>query len=151
MQSKAATPQAYLDGLPEDRKAAVGALRKAILKRLPNGFQETMGYGMINYVVPHSLYPAGYHVDPKLPLPFIAIGSQKHFVALYHMGLYGEKQLLDWFTREFAKRSETKLDMGKSCVRFKKPESIPLDLIGELAGKLTVKDWIAAYEKARKR
>jgi hypothetical protein len=151
MQSQAATPQAYLESLPEDRQAAMQALRKAIKKNLPKGFAETMGYGMIGYVVPHSLYPAGYHCDPKIPLPFMSIGSQKHFVAVYHMGVYADKKLSDWFAKEYAKRAEGRLDMGKSCIRFKRPEKIPFDLIGELAGKITVKEWIARYEKALKR
>ncbi len=126
-------------------------LRDVLLKKLPKGFAEVMSYGMIGYVVPHSLYPAGYHVDPKLPLPFISIASQKNFIALYHMGLYGDPALLKWFTGEFAKQGKAKLDMGKSCVRFKKPAEIPFKLIGELAAKRMPKEWVAGYEKALKR
>lgn len=123
-------------------------LRKVIAKNLPKGFSETMAYGMIAYVVPHSLYPDGYHCDPKTPLPFINIASQKNFIAVYHMGIYADKKLLDWFSKEYPKHSKTKLDMGKSCIRFKKPDQIPFKLIGELASKMTVKEWIALYEKA---
>src|SRR3954470_2503939 len=119
MQSKAASPQEYIDSLPADRKHAMSELRKVILKNLPRGFSEVMSYGMLGYVVPHSLFPAGYHCNPKDPLPFMCIGSQKNFIALYHMGIYGDPQLLKWFTSEYAKQSKTKLDMGKSCVRFK--------------------------------
>lgn len=148
MQSKATTPQEYFDTLPEARKKAMTELRKVILKNLPKGFKEVMNYGMVGYVVPHSLYPAGYHCNPEQPLPFICIASQKNFVALYHMGIYADKKLLDWFMKEYPKHSQTKLDMGKSCIRFKKPEHIPFKLIGELVSKMTPKDWIAAYEKA---
>ena len=133
MQSKAATPQEYIDSLPEDRKNAMTELRKIILANLPKGFKEGMGYGMLGYVVPHSLYPAGYHCDPKLPLPFMSVASQKNFIAVYHMGVYADQKLLKWFTDEFTKHSKTKLDMGKSCIRFKKPEQIPFKLMGELA------------------
>ena len=122
-------------------------LRKVILKNLPKGFAEVMNYGMLGYVVPHALYPAGYHCDPKLPLPFMNIASQKNFIALYHMGIYADKKLLDWFTKEYPKHSKTKLDMGKSCIRFKKPDQIPFTLIGELASKLSPKEWIALYEE----
>lgn len=151
MQSKAATPDEYVDSLPEDRKEAMTKLRKTIKKNLPKGFKEVMSYGMIGYVVPHSIYPAGYHCDPKLPLPFMCIASQKNFIALYHMGIYGDPQLLKWFTDGYAKAVPTKLDMGKSCVRFKKPEHIPYQLIGELTAKITPQDWIAMYEKVLQR
>ncbi len=149
MQSKASTPEEYLDSLSEDRKAAMTELRKQIKKNLPKGFAEGMTYGMIGYFVPHSIYPAGYHATPELPLPFISIASQKNFIALYHMGIYADVQLLAWFKKEFAKQSPAKLDMGKSCIRFKRPEQIPMKLIGELAGKITVSQWIAAYEQNR--
>ncbi len=146
MQSKATTPVEYVESLPEDRKTAITKLRKVIMKNLPKGFEEVMSYGMIGYVVPHSIYPGGYHCDPKLPLPFMNIASQKNFVAVYHMGMYIDPSLLKWFTSEYTKHSSLKLDMGKSCLRFKKPEQIPFDLIGELASKMTVKEWIALYE-----
>lgn len=146
MQSKALTPQEYMDALPEERRQAINALRKAITKNLPKGFKEVISYGMLGYVVPHSLYPTGYHCDPKLPLPFINIASQKNFIAVYHMGIYSDKDLLNWFTTEYPKHSKSKLDMGKSCIRFKKPEQIPFELIGELAAKMSPQKWIEVYE-----
>ena len=150
MQSKAATPEEYVESLPDDRREAINKLRKVIRKNLPKGFAEEMSYGMIGYVVPHKLYPKGYHCDPKLPLPFLNIASQKNFIALYHMGIYMNPKLLDWFTNEYPKHSKKKLDMGKSCLRFKKPDEIPYDLIGELASKVTVAEWVSLYEKALK-
>ncbi len=125
MQIKAASPDEYLEKIPEDRKEAMSKLRTVIKMNLPEGFQETMSYGMIGYVVPHTLYPAGYHCTPELPLPFMNIASQKNFIAVYHSGIYADKNLLDWFVSEFPKHSKLKLDMGKSCIRFKKPEHIP--------------------------
>ena len=151
MQSKAATVEDYIKELPKDRQEAIIELRKVVKKNLPKGFSEGMGYGMIGYCVPHSLYPAGYHCDPKLPLPFMNIASQKNFIALYHMGVYGDPQLLKWFTDEYAKAGVGKLDMGKSCIRFKKPENIPYKLIGELVSKITPQQWIEKYEKIVKR
>lgn len=151
MTSKATTPEQYLKELPAERKEAVSQLRNTVLKNLPKGFKEVMGYGMLGYVVPHDIYPAGYHCNPKLPLPFANIASQKNFIAFYHMGIYASPDLLKWFTQEYPKHSRAKLDMGKSCIRFKKPEHIPYKLIGELVKKVSVKDWIAAYEKAFKR
>ena len=151
MQSKAATPEEYIENLPDDRKTAVKKLRKIILKNLPKGFTECMNYGMLGYVIPHSLYPGGYHCDPRQPVPFMNIASQKNFIAVYHMGVYADKKLLDWFTKEYAKQSKTKLDMGKSCIRFKKFDQIPYKLIGELAGKMTPKDWLTLYEKYTKK
>jgi uncharacterized protein YdhG (YjbR/CyaY superfamily) len=148
MQSKAATVEDYLEELPEDRKKAMTQLRKVIKKNIPKGFEEGMGYGMMGWVVPHKLYPGGYHCTPELPLPFMGIASQKHFIAVYHMGVYCDKTLLSWFQKEYAKISNTKLDMGKSCIRFKKPENIPFALIGELASKMTPQEWIVRYEKA---
>ena len=151
MPKPAATPQEYLDVLPPDRRDALSALRKAINKNIPKGFAETISYGMPGWVVPHSLYPAGYHCDPALPLPFLSIASQKNFVAVYHMGLYADPALLAWFQAEYARQAEGKLDMGKSCIRFKKPERIPFGLIGDLASRMTPKQWIALYEKNLKR
>ncbi len=107
-----------------------------------------MNYGMIGYVVPHTLYPKGYHCKPTDPLPFMNIASQKNFIAVYHMGLYADPQLLKWFTQEYPKHSTQKLDMGKSCIRFKKPDQIPFKLLGELAAKMTPTQWIQLYEKA---
>lgn len=151
MQSTANTPEEYINSIPEDRKQIMAELRNVIRKNLPEGFEEVMSYGMISYVVPHSLYENGYHCNPKQPLPFMSIASQKNFVALYHMGIYADKDLLKWFVDEYEKRSKIKLDMGKSCIRFKKPDAIPMDLLGELASKMTTKEWIAIYESAIKK
>ncbi|MCW4470273.1 DUF1801 domain-containing protein [Flavobacterium sp. MFBS3-15] len=137
----------YMEALPEDRKIAMQKLREVINANLPGGFDERISYGMIGWVVPHSAYAPGYHCDPKLPLPFLSIASQKNFIAVYHMGIYASKDLLDWFTAEYPKHVKTKLDMGKSCIRFKKPEAIPFGLIGELVSKMTMEDWINLYEK----
>ena len=149
MQSTAATVDEYLASLPEERKGVMTELRKAIKKNLPKGFQEVMSYGMIGWVVPHSLYPDGYHCDPRTPLPFMNIASQKNHIALYHMGVYSAQPLLEWFRAEWPKHSSKKLDMGKSCIRFKKPEDVPVALIGELASKLTPQQWIEIYEKLK--
>jgi hypothetical protein len=146
MTSTAKTPEEYLDALPDDRKAAINHLRDAIRKTLPDGFAETMAYGMLAYVVPHSRYPAGYHCDPKQALPFVSVASQKNFIALYHMGLFSMPELQKWFQDEYPKHSKKKLDMGKSCVRFKKPDDIPYELIGELMKKVSPEEWIAVYE-----
>jgi hypothetical protein len=151
MQSKAKTPDAYVAEIPEERQKAFTKLRSVIRKNLPKGFSETMGYGMMGYVVPHSKYPAGYHCNPKDPLPFMGIASQKNFIAVYHMGVYADPKLLKWFTAAHAKASPKKLDMGKSCIRYKKPDDIPFDLIGELASKITADEWIAMYEKVLKK
>lgn len=151
MQAKEISPDQYVNSLPEDRKEAITQLRKIILKNVPKGFQEAMSYGMLGYVVPHKLYPAGYHCNPELPLPFISLASQKNFIALYHMGMYADKKLLQWFTTEYPKHTKAKLDMGKSCIRFKKIDQIPYKLIEELVKKMTVKDWITIYEKEVKR
>ncbi len=145
------TPDTYIDILPVGRKEAVQKIRETILANLPEGFIETMGYGMIAYVVPHSVYPPGYHCDPKLPLPFINLASQKNSIALYHMGLYADKEMLDWFVNEYPKHSKLKLDMGKSCIRFKKPDQIPFELIGELVAGISVERWIQLYESNIKR
>lgn len=151
MQSKAATVKEYIDSLPDDRKKAISALRKAILKNIPKGFKEEMNYGMIGYVIPHSLYPKGYHCDPTKPLPYMNIASQKNFIAVYNMGVYGDKKLLDWFVKEYKKCCKTKLDMGKACIRFKKTEDIPYTLIGELAGKISAEKWIEICDKYSKK
>ncbi|GIV31193.1 MAG: hypothetical protein KatS3mg029_0544 [Saprospiraceae bacterium] len=151
MQSKATSPEAYIDELPPERREAISRLRQVILENLPDGFEETMSYGMIGYVVPHSIYPAGYHCNPKQALPFMSIASQKNYIALYHMGLYANEGLMKWFVEEYQRRVAGKLDMGKSCVRFKKMEHIPYDLIGELVQKMSAEEWIALYEAAIKR
>lgn len=146
MQSKAATVDEYISEVPEVQREAIARLREIISKNIPEGFSEQMSYGMIGYVVPHALYPKGYHCTPKLPLPFLNVAAQKNFIALYHMGLYADPALLAWFTDEFAKVSQKKPDIGKSCLRFKNPESIPYELIGQLVQKQTVADWISLYE-----
>ncbi len=147
MRYEASSPEEYLNEIPEERKAVIAQLRKVILENLPEGFEETMGYGVIGYVVPHSLYPAGYHCNPKEPLPFMGIASQKHFVAVYHMGVYADQELLNWFVQEYPKHMKTKLDMGKSCIRFKKMDQIPYALIGELSKKITVEQWIEKCDR----
>lgn len=136
----------FLNQISEERKEVFNRLRQTILDHIPSGFQEEMSYGMLGYVVPHTVYPAGYHCDPKLPLPFISIASQKNFIALYHMGIYAKPELLEWFQAAYSTHVKGKLDMGKSCIRFKKMDQIPFDLIGELVQKMTVEDWIQTYE-----
>lgn len=149
MQSKAKTVKEYLAELPPERKAAIQAVRKVILKNLPKGCEEIMQYGMIGYVVPHSVYPPGYHCDPKQPLPFMGLASQKNHMAIYMMGIYMDKETESWFTKAY-KASGKKLNMGKSCVRFKKLEELALEVIGRAVGRTPVKEYIAQYEKARK-
>ncbi|MBQ4818927.1 DUF1801 domain-containing protein [Aquimarina sp. MMG016] len=146
MQYEAKTPDEYIKAIPEERQAVMSELRKVIKDNLPKGFSEEINYKMIGYVVPHTLYPDGYHCDPKLPLPFMNIASQKNFIAVYHSGIYADKELMDWFVGEYPKYVKTKLDMGKSCIRFKKIDQIPMKLIGELASKITVEEWINIYE-----
>jgi uncharacterized protein YdhG (YjbR/CyaY superfamily) len=136
----------YINQLPEERKETIKKLVHLFRKSLPIGFEETMSYGMVGFVVPKSSYPNGYHCDKSLPLPFINIGSQKNFIGLYHMGLYANQSLFSWFTEEYDKRYTAKLDMGKSCIRFKKAENIPWELLDELATKMTVAQWITLYE-----
>ena len=147
MKIEAKSVEDYLSKVPEERKGPMNALRDTINSNIPKGFEETMLYHMPAWVVPLSTYPAGYHTTPGEPLPFINIASQKNFVALYHMGVYADLDLLHWFQSEYPKHSATKLDMGKSCVRFKKPEAIPLELVGQLASKMTVERVIEIYEQ----
>ncbi len=148
MQIPASTPEEYVAAIEDEvKKSAIEKLRTVIKKNIPKGFKEMTGYGMLGYSVPHSIYPKGYHCDPKQPLPFVGIAAQKNFVAIYHMGIYASPELLNWFTAEHTSRVKNKLDMGKSCIRYKKPETIPYDLIAELMTKMTVEDWIALYEK----
>ena len=151
MKHKADSVAEYLTAIPEDRQPAMNKLHDTIVNNLPSGFEPMLNYGMIGYVVPQSIYPDGYHCNPKLPLPFMNIASQKNFIAVYHMGIYSSPELMDWFVGEYPKHVKTKLDMGKSCIRFKKIETIPYKLIGELATKMTVKDWVSIYEKALKK
>ncbi|RIV73159.1 DUF1801 domain-containing protein [Flagellimonas aequoris] len=143
----AKTPEEYISKVPEDRKEVTSKLRETVKTNLPEGFEECITYGMIGYVVPHSLYPNGYHCDPKQPLPFTCIASQKNFVALYHSGIYADKELHDWFVSEYPNYVATKLDMGKSCIRFKNMKTIPYPLIGELCRKMSPQDWINIYEQ----
>jgi hypothetical protein len=143
MQSKAKTVSAYLKELPADRRRAIGAVREVILENLPEGYEETMNYGMIGYFVPHRLYPKGYHCDPSQPLPFAGLASQKNYMSLYMMTLYGP--LEDWFRDEFRK-SGKKLDMGKCCVRFKRLEDLPLDVVGRAIAKVPVDEFITHYD-----
>lgn len=151
MRSEAKTVIEYLSSVPEERIVPMEKLYKAIKKNLPKGFAEGMGYGMMGWDVPHSLYPVGYHCDPKQPLPFMGLASQKNFIAVYHMGIYSDPELLKWFTDEYPKHCKRKLDMGKSCMRFKYMDDIPYSLIGELATKMTPQAWIAMYEKVLKK
>ena len=155
MQFKSKTILEYISQLTEDRKEPISKLRNIINQNIDRGFSEEINYGMIGWVVPHSVYPEGYHCDPKLPLPFMSIASQKHFIAVYHMGVYANPKLLEWFISEYPKHCSTKLDMGKSCIRFKIVENIPYNLIGELVTKISANDWIMLYESnvkdARKR
>jgi uncharacterized protein YdhG (YjbR/CyaY superfamily) len=145
------TVQDYIAELPAERKEAVEKLRQTIADHLPIGFEETLGYGMIAYVVPKTTYPAGYHCGKALPLPFINIASQKNFIALYHMGIYANPDLLNWFVAQYPKHCSAKLDMGKSCIRFKKLDQIPYQLIAELVDKISPQQWIAVYEEQFKR
>ena len=151
MTSDAKNPEEYINSLPEDRKIHIEKLRNIILKNLPKGFQEGMNYGMMGYYVPHTIYPNGYHCKPTDPLPFLGFASQKNSINLYHMGIYANKDLYDWFVAEYPKYASRKLDMGKSCVRFKKLDEIPYTLIGELMKKMSVKDWIDFYEMTLKK
>lgn len=151
MQYEANSPEDYISQVPEERQDTLKTLREVINSNLPEGFEEGMIYKMIGYYVPHSVYPDGYHCDPKTPLPFMSFASQKNSVNLYHSGIYAKKELRDWFVNEFPKHSNRKLDMGKSCIRFKKLDDIPFKLIGELTKKMSCKEWINIYETALKK
>ena len=151
MTSTAATVQDYMNELPEDKKDGIEKLRSLILENLPKGFEEGMSYGMIGYYVPHSIYPSGYHCSPQLPLPFMSVAGQKNSINFYNMGIYANPELYNWFVVEFPKHSSKKLDMGKSCIRFKKATDIPFELLGELVRKVSVSDWIATYESVFKK
>ena len=151
MKVKASSISEYLENIPVERKAVMDKLISTISKSLPNGFKEQLDYGMPAWIVPHSLYPDGYHCTPELPLPFMNLASQKKYIALYHMGIYANPELMQWFVSEYPKHCSKKLDMGKSCIRFKKIEEIPFALIAELCTKMTPQDWIDLYEKKIKR
>ena len=148
MRYDADSVQKYLEQLPPDRREVMERLRSVVLENLPEGFEEDIGYGMMGYNVPKSTYPAGYRPTPGEPLPFLGLASQKNHIAIYHMGIYMAPDLLTWFTDEYSKRMTTKLDMGKSCIRFKNPKTIPYDLIGELCRKMTVDEYVRLYEEA---
>ncbi len=149
MKIEISSPDEYIKQLPPGRQLPMKKFRKVIEANLPVGFKETMSYGMIGYVVPHTIYPAGYHCNPVLPLPFIHLASQKNYISFYHSALYLDKKIAAWATEEFQKHSSVKLDIGKSCIRFKKLDEIPYDLVGELCTKFTPEHWIELYEKAR--
>jgi hypothetical protein len=151
MQIPAKNPKEYISKVPEDRLTYFKKLRQTILNNIPKGFEEQMNYGMIGYVVPKKIFPAGYHCDTNLPLPFVNIASQKNFIALYHSGIYADPELHDWFVKEYPKYCKTKLDMGKSCIRFKKIEQIPYELIAQLVKKMSCKEWVKLYEFKAKR
>ena len=150
MQYKATSPEDYINQVPEERQETLKKLRKVINANLPKGFEEGIQYGMIGYFVPHSIYPDGYHCTPSEPLPFMSFASQKNSVNLYHSGIYAVPEIHDWFVNEYPKHCKRKLDMGKSCIRFKKLDEIPFDLIGELSAKLSVDEWVNIYENAVK-
>jgi len=137
----------YTNSLASDRKTTITQLINVIEQNIPKGFEKVMNYGMPSFVIPHSIYPNGYHCDTTLPLPFIGVSNQKSSISLHHMGLYADPELLNWFKSEYPKHSNTKLDMGKSCIRFKKFNEIPYELIGILSNKMTVKNWIDIYEQ----
>lgn len=140
--------RAYLEGLEPSRREGVSCIRNILLAALPDGFQEEMQYRMPSYTVPLDVYPAGYHCDPKLCLPFMAVAGNKGGISLYHMGLYADPAMMDWFLDRYQQETSRKPDVGKSCIRFKKTEDIPVQTIRELAGRLTPAGWIALYEKA---
>ena len=141
------TIESYIKSLPKDRKVSVQKIIKVVEENIPVGYTKVMNYSMPSFVIPHSIYPAGYHVTPDLPLPFIGVASQKNHIGFYHMGVYADSNLLDWFISEYPKYCKSKLDMGKSCIRFKKMDDIPYELVGELSKKMTTKEWINIYEK----
>ena len=151
MNTSEITIESILAKVPEDRKEAFTKLHQTIVSNLPEGFEPGISYGMLGYVVPHHLYPAGYHCKPSEPLPFVSIASQKNSINFYHMGIYADATLLNWFVAEYPKHSKQKLDMGKSCIRFKKPEYIPYELLGQLMQKMTAAQWIALYERNLKK
>lgn len=145
------TPTEYIQNVDDARRPAFERLRETILQNLSPDFTEEMAYGMVSYVVPHSIYPPGYHCDPKQALPFVSLAAQKNFLAVYHMGVYAKPELLDWFVSEFEKLNLGKLDMGKSCIRFKNLSKIPYELIGQLMQQMSLQDWVDLYESKLKR
>ncbi len=146
MKAPGTTVEEILANIPEERKEAFNRLHQTIIENLPDGFEAAMSYGGLGYVVPHSLYPAGYHCKPSEPLPFAGLALQKNSINFYHMGIYADTKLYDWFVSEYPKHCKLKLDMGKSCIRFKKPDQIPFELMGQLMQKMTSEEWIKIYE-----
>lgn len=151
MKADGNTVDEILSNLPTERVEPFKKLHETIVKNLPDGFEAAISYGGLGYVVPHSIYPEGYHCKPIEPLPFAGLASQKNSINFYHMGIYSDSKLLDWFLAEYPKHTKQKLDMGKSCIRFKKLDDIPYQLIGELMTKMSVKDWIEIYESNLKK
>jgi hypothetical protein len=151
MKQNRTTVNDILINISPERTESFNKLHEVIVENLPQGFEASISYGGLGYVVPHSIYPAGYHCKPAEPLPFAGIASQKNSINFYHMGIYSKPELLEWFVAEYPKHCKQKLDMGKSCVRFKKMDDIPYELIGELMRKIDVNDWINTYEKNYKK
>lgn len=151
MKATGLTIEEILDNVPDDRSAAFNQLHQTIVQNLPEGFEAGISYGGLGYVVPHHIYPAGYHCKPIEPLPFAGLASQKNSINFYHMGIYMDQSLMDWFVAAYPKHSKQKLDMGKSCIRFKKTEDIPYQLIGELMQKMSLKQWVELYESKLKK
>ena len=145
------TIESYINSLPKDRNEPVHKMIEVVEENIPDGYSKVMNYSMPSFVISHAIYPAGYHVTPDLPLPFIGVASQKNHIGFYHMGLYADSKLLDWFISEYPKYCKSKLDMGKSCIRFKKMDDIPYELVAELSTKMSTQDWISIYEKNIKR
>jgi len=145
------TVKEILENIPEDSKESFVKLHNVIVENLPKGFEAAISYGGLGYVVPHSLYPNGYHCKPIEPLPFAGLASKKNSINFYHMGIYSNPKLYDWFVTEYPKHTKQKLDMGKSCIRFKKLNEIPYELIGELMKKMSVQDWVFLYESILKK
>lgn len=141
----------FIDALPADRQLTFARLRDCVINSIPEGFQESFSENSVNYTVPHSLYPGGFHCNPALPLPFASIASQKTVITLHHLGLYADPALHSWFTSQYVKHVPKKLDMGKGCIRFKKPDLIPYELVSDLMSKTSVLEWIALYERRIKR
>ena len=150
MKANGKTVKEILSNLPVDRAEPFNKLHDVIVRNLPKGFEAAISYGVLGYVIPHTLYPEGYHCKPSEPLPFAGIASQKDSINFYHMGIYSDLKLFKWFVSEYPKHSKQKLDMGKSCVRFKKFDEIPYKLIGELMTKMSAEEWIEKYEAQRK-
>jgi hypothetical protein len=149
MTKSPASTTAYIANLPEDRREPMQALCEVFRKHLPQGFEETLAYGMVSFCVPHSTYPRGYHCDPKIALPFVQIASQKKHLAVYHMGLYAMPEELEWFKETWASSSKDKLDIGKSCIRLNPAKPLPLGVLGELAERIGLERWIEVYDKMR--